>query len=321
MGSGAVQCLALRFVPRQFDNLRPAGGFTLIELLVVISIIALLISILLPALGSARGAAKNLACLSNQRQIGIAFQSYATSNNDLIPFAHDRTLTSGEWTWDDSLAEELGHTLSRADKAAAFLPEAKGSPILICPADPTPVEANLGDVAVRTYSMPFGGIDFNTSPRPARGLGAKPGSATSGERRTRFSLATDVPAPSATLMLTEYPRTGGLLGALLTGTTKYPFFNLQGAAGDTARGGAWIESAKQQVETSTRNTAGIHSKDAYLRGDLTTAGAFETRRQYNYLRADGSASSQNPFDTAGDQFNPVLEPSPSYGQWTRDTSD
>jgi prepilin-type N-terminal cleavage/methylation domain-containing protein/prepilin-type processing-associated H-X9-DG protein len=51
-------------------------AFTLIELLVVISIISLLISILLPALSSARAAAHGVACGSNMRQIGFAWEMY-----------------------------------------------------------------------------------------------------------------------------------------------------------------------------------------------------------------------------------------------------
>ncbi len=62
-------------------------AFTLIEILIVIAIIAVLISMLLPAIAGGRESARKLACLSNQRQIGMALMFYADEFDQWIPRA------------------------------------------------------------------------------------------------------------------------------------------------------------------------------------------------------------------------------------------
>ncbi len=60
-------------------------GFTLIELLVVIAIIALLLSILMPAMRKVREMARESACKSNLRSVGLAVQIYLDYYERKIP--------------------------------------------------------------------------------------------------------------------------------------------------------------------------------------------------------------------------------------------
>jgi prepilin-type N-terminal cleavage/methylation domain-containing protein/prepilin-type processing-associated H-X9-DG protein len=76
-------------------------GFTLIELLVVIAIIAILAAILFPVFARAREKARQTSCLSNMKQIGLAWHMYAQDYDERCCPAWIST-TGPDWgSWND----------------------------------------------------------------------------------------------------------------------------------------------------------------------------------------------------------------------------
>jgi prepilin-type N-terminal cleavage/methylation domain-containing protein/prepilin-type processing-associated H-X9-DG protein len=61
------------------------NAFTLIELLVVIAIIAILAAILFPVFAQARESARAISCLSNLKQVGLAYTMYNQDYDEMTP--------------------------------------------------------------------------------------------------------------------------------------------------------------------------------------------------------------------------------------------
>jgi prepilin-type N-terminal cleavage/methylation domain-containing protein len=157
-------------------NLGPSNrrqAFTLLELLAVVATIAILAALLLPILSKTKIKAQQTGCMSNLRQLGFAWATYADENNELLVESYP---TNNPYVWVkgnmQNEAEAGDVSLVKDGKLFSY---ARSVAVYHCPGDKgVPISGHIVPT-VRSYSMNsfMGGRDPNLPPIPETASGFK----------------------------------------------------------------------------------------------------------------------------------------------------
>jgi prepilin-type N-terminal cleavage/methylation domain-containing protein/prepilin-type processing-associated H-X9-DG protein len=123
------------------------GGFTLVELLIVIAIITILAGLLLPAINQAKSKAQAAICLSNHKQLLLAWQLYISDNREELPQNSFNAAywlsfepgmpnwTAGLLSWEDNWRDNTNTSLLVPGLNGSLGPYSKNCAIYKCPSD------------------------------------------------------------------------------------------------------------------------------------------------------------------------------------------
>ena len=230
---------------------RLTSGFTLIELLIVIAIIAILAAILFPVFATAREKARQTACVSNEKQLGLAFLQYVQDYDEFAIQGRDLYGTGNCW-------------------AGILYPYVKSINVFLCPSDTI-----SGDVSSYAYNSNF--------------VFPSPTAWTSGTGQATALSTTKLLAPGKTIVFAEVSGSGGyditqeaLQTSIFNGWS--PTGTGLGTASNSQPVGGSTSGAALQWATGYTIDVGEAPKPACFTGQVG-----RHNNGANYLFADGHA--------------------------------
>jgi prepilin-type N-terminal cleavage/methylation domain-containing protein/prepilin-type processing-associated H-X9-DG protein len=270
-------------------------GFTLIELLVVIAIIAILAAILFPVFAQAREKARAIACLSNTKQLALAFAQYEQDYDEKTP--NGINPYGGAQGWG-------GQIFVYVKSDGAFL----------CPDDSTPQTGTNAGVPINFHSSSYA---YNSQVSIACAGAANNYNGNCSPDSVTLSA---YGAPSSTVLLAEvfqnsgYDINGGTFGPE-TGSKPwgdlYPLYN-GGSPGGYGTGGAYDPSGANSNQGNPGNASTmkwatgsmVHSyTDAVSKLDFTPLPRHQGGS--NFVMADSHAKFLRPSQVSAGYLNSV----------------
>ena len=262
------------------------SGFTLIELLVVIAIIAILAAILFPVFAQAKESAKRTACLSNVKQLGVAYYMYVNDYDDI-------TMNMGS-----------------GDYSNRLYPYVKSEQLFICP-DRTDkyAEEPIDGVNYTTQSVGYG---YNWGPIQRRGggmiLGQQYINGTSGPKYIPGIPMTSIASPAEMVAFGDSYDT-----PRITATWTFLLCTWGGSANNQLRHGSHFNFAFADGHAKL-----INMKAGYIAGAEAGEFAMPTNTsQSTWWCADPAQTydGEGSNAAANDGVPIPLMPCGQYGQW------
>lgn len=128
------------------------AAFSVLELMIVVAVLALLVVLFLPRWMAQHRRSSLLSCVNNQKQIGLAFRTWALDNNDRYPM--QVPVTNGGTLELISAGNVWPHFVAMSNELST-------PKILVCPVE---LRANKKQIADVFAPIPSGASPYQSSP-------------------------------------------------------------------------------------------------------------------------------------------------------------